>query len=91
MPNYCRVFTSVIFLKDTHFQFAESDVIFRDYNFFYRVWYMTPVFFNFRMRIYAAFVLSECVCIMAGLGAYPAASEPRSGRGPTKYEMLEAG
>ncbi|XP_071547166.1 lysophospholipid acyltransferase 7 [Panulirus ornatus] len=69
--------------------FAEDDTIFTDYGFFYRIWYMTPVFFNFRMRIYAGFVLSECVCIMAGLGAYPTASMPKPGHGPSKYEALE--
>ncbi|XP_069942145.1 lysophospholipid acyltransferase 7 [Cherax quadricarinatus] len=80
------------FLASDYFfplSFAEDEVIFKDYGFFYRIWYMTPVFFNFRMRIYAGFVLSECVCIMAGLGAYPVACEPKPGRGPSKYEALE--
>ncbi|XP_045601058.1 lysophospholipid acyltransferase 7 [Procambarus clarkii] len=88
VPLYAGAFL----LSDYFFplSFAENEVIFRDYGFFYRMWYMTPVFFNFRMRIYAGFVLSECVCIMAGLGAYPVASEPKPGRGPSKYEVLEA-
>ena len=58
-------------------------------SFAYRVFYMTPVFFNFRMRLYSGFVLSECSCIMAGVGAYPEASDPKSGNGPTKYDALE--
>ena len=65
-----------------------------------------PVFFNFRwgilnldikiecnffrMRIYAGFTLSECACIMAGLGAYPQCSQPRPGQGPTRPEKLES-
>ncbi|XP_042217763.1 lysophospholipid acyltransferase 7-like isoform X3 [Homarus americanus] len=83
---------AIAFLMSDYFfplSFAEDEAIFRDYGFFYRMWYMTPVFFNFRMRIYAAFVLSECVCIMAGLGAYPVVCEPKPGRGPSKYEALE--
>ncbi|XP_050739721.1 lysophospholipid acyltransferase 7-like [Eriocheir sinensis] len=83
---------AVAFLVSGYFfplSFAESKEIFSDYGFFYRIWYMTPVFFNFRMRIYAGFVLSECVCIMAGLGAYPTVCEPKPGRGPTKYEHME--
>ena len=40
------------------------------------------------MRIYAGFTLSECACIMSGLGAYPASSKPRPGQGPTKPEEL---
>ena len=49
---------------------------------------MTPVFFNFRMRLYTGFVLSECSCIMAGLGAYPVKSDPKPGQGPSKLEEL---
>lgn len=49
----------------------------------YKMLYMLPIFFAFRMRIYSGFVLSECSCIMAGLGAYPASSRPRPGQGPT--------
>ena len=49
---------------------------------------MTPVFFNFRMRLYTGFILSECSCIMAGLGAYPVKSDPKPGQGPSKLEQL---
>ena len=41
------------------------------------------------MRIYAGFTLSECACIMSGLGAYPASSKARPGQGPTKLEELK--
>lgn len=37
------------------------------------------------MRIYIGLVLSECVCTMAGFGAYPSASEPKPGNGPTQF------
>ena len=50
---------------------------------------ITPVFFNFRMRMYIGFVLSECSCIAFGLGAYPTSSEPRPGSGPSKFEKLK--
>ena len=50
---------------------------------------MTPVFFNFRMRLYTGFILSECACIMAGLGAYPVKSDPKPGQGPSNLEALE--
>ena len=55
----------------------------------YRLFYITPVFFNFRMRMYIGFVLSECSCIAFGLGAYPTSSEPRPGSGPSKFEKLK--
>ena len=49
---------------------------------------MTSDLCCYRMRIYAGFTLSECACIMSGLGAYPASSKPRPGQGPTKPEEL---
>ncbi|XP_054711368.1 lysophospholipid acyltransferase 7-like [Uloborus diversus] len=58
-------------------------------SFWYRVFYMTPSFFNFRMRIYSGFILGECVCIAMGLGAYPRASNPQPGAGPTNCAALE--
>lgn len=58
-------------------------------SFIWKVFYMMPVFFNFRMRIYAGFCLSECACICAGLGAYPTKSKPRPGQGPSDLELLE--
>jgi len=58
-------------------------------SFIWKVFYMMPVFFNFRMRIYAGFCLSECACISAGLGAYPTKSKPRPGQGPSDMEALE--
>ena len=41
------------------------------------------------MRIYSGFVLSECVCIMAGLGAYPKCGKSKPGQGPTDYKAIE--
>ncbi|KAK7604459.1 hypothetical protein V9T40_005645 [Parthenolecanium corni] len=62
-------------------------------SFFYRLWYMYPTFFIFRMRMYIAFKLSEAVCMMAGLGLYPADTKPKLGIGPTtnfhKLELLK--
>lgn len=69
-------------------EYASSNEILEK-SFWYRAFYMTPSFFNFRMRIYAGFILGECVCIAMGLGAYPAASNPQPGAGPTNYAALE--
>jgi len=54
----------------------------------WKIVYMMPIFFTFRMRIYAGFSLSECACIMAGLGAYPECSQPRPGQGPSRPDLL---
>eukprot|EP00088_Acartia_fossae_P047946 TRINITY_DN5212_c0_g1_i4.p1 TRINITY_DN5212_c0_g1~~TRINITY_DN5212_c0_g1_i4.p1 ORF type:complete len:476 (-),score=55.71 TRINITY_DN5212_c0_g1_i4:184-1611(-) len=58
-------------------------------SFIWKVFYMMPIFFNFRMRMYAGFCLSECVCIAAGLGAYPTVAKPKPGQGPSEPEKLE--
>ena len=60
-----------------------------DTGILWKIFYMMPIFFTFRMRIYAGFTLSECACIMAGLGAYPKCSQPRPGQGPTRTDLLE--
>ncbi|MEE6482895.1 hypothetical protein FKM82_013380 [Ascaphus truei] len=58
--------------------------------FLYRLFYMVPVFFVFRMRFYIAWIFSECGCIAAAFGAYPVAAKSRSGGGPTvEYAPLE--
>lgn len=50
---------------------------------------MWPSFFNFRLRIYIGLALSECVCIMAGFGAYPQAFKSRPGGGPKDIVALD--
>ncbi|XP_030053754.1 membrane-bound acylglycerophosphatidylinositol O-acyltransferase MBOAT7 isoform X2 [Microcaecilia unicolor] len=51
--------------------------------FLYRLFYMVPTFFVFRMRFYVAWIFAECGCISAAFGAYPAAAKSRPGGGPT--------
>lgn len=41
------------------------------------------------MRIYIGLVLSECVCTMAGFGAYPEITKPRPGQGPSELKALD--
>ena len=78
--------TSVIRIP---FSLSLDDTFYEESSILWRIFYMTPVFFNFRMRLYSGFVLSECTCISAGLGVYPEASEPKPGIGPTKLEVLK--
>lgn len=67
-----------------------SEEFYTNTSYFYRLWYMYPTFFIFRMRMYIAFKLSEAVCIMAGIGMYPCATNPKLGSGPsTNFEELE--
>ncbi|XP_063157292.1 lysophospholipid acyltransferase 7-like [Candoia aspera] len=55
----------------------------------FRLFYMMPVSFVFRMRNYVTWYGAESACITAGLGAYPTSANSQSGRGPTvEYESL---
>uniref|UniRef100_A0A8B9RW41 Leukocyte receptor cluster member 4 n=1 Tax=Accipiter nisus TaxID=211598 RepID=A0A8B9RW41_9AVES len=50
----------------------------------FRLFYMAPVFFAFRMRFYVGWLCAEAACLAAAFGAYPARARPRPGRGPTR-------
>ncbi|XP_071444168.1 lysophospholipid acyltransferase 7-like [Hetaerina americana] len=87
VPMYAALFlisASIFPLK-----YAEEDAFYNERSVLYRIWYLTPCFFNFRMRIYTGFVLSECACIMAGVGAYPAIGDSKPGRGPAAYTLVK--
>uniref|UniRef100_A0A8C7M234 Leukocyte receptor cluster member 4 n=1 Tax=Oncorhynchus mykiss TaxID=8022 RepID=A0A8C7M234_ONCMY len=56
---------------------------FLEHHFFFRLFYMTVVFFVFRMRFYAAWCGAEAGCISAGLGCYPEGALSKPGGGPT--------
>ncbi|XP_035207210.1 lysophospholipid acyltransferase 7-like isoform X2 [Stegodyphus dumicola] len=66
---------------------AVSDEIWK-FPFLCRIFLMMVWFFSFRMRIYIAFVLAECICINLGLGAYPESTCPKPGAGPTSIHGL---
>ncbi|KAK3090685.1 hypothetical protein FSP39_013739 [Pinctada imbricata] len=57
--------------------------------FWFRLFYMVPMFIVFRTRLYIAWVLSECMSMMATLGAYPKLSVPKCGKGPTDLKALD--
>lgn len=89
VPLYCA-----LFLWGTYtwpLSYAVSEEFYNDCSWLYRLWYVWPNFFIFRMRIYIGLVLSECVCTMTGLGAYPVRTAPKAGMGPSKNfeEMKE--
>ncbi|KAJ8005097.1 hypothetical protein DPEC_G00143120 [Dallia pectoralis] len=56
---------------------------FLEHHLFFRLFYMTVVFFVFRMRFYAAWCGAEAGCISAGLGCYPEGALSKPGGGPT--------
>ncbi|XP_023685902.1 lysophospholipid acyltransferase 7 [Paramormyrops kingsleyae] len=54
-----------------------------DHHFLFRLFYMTAVFFVFRMRFYAAWCGAEAGCISSGLGCYPEGAQSKPGGGPS--------
>lgn len=40
------------------------------------------------MRLYTGFILSECACMIQGLGAYPSSRKSKPGEGPTVIDDL---
>ncbi|XP_053908352.1 lysophospholipid acyltransferase 7 [Cuculus canorus] len=63
---------------------AVRDPGFARHPFAFRLFYMVPVFFAFRMRFYVGWLCAEAACIAAGLGGYPPAAHPKPGAGPTR-------
>lgn len=68
--------------------YALSDEFYEERSWLYRFWYVWPNFFIFRMRIYIGLTLSECVCIMAGLGMYPTQMKSKPGLGPSNVTPI---
>uniref|UniRef100_A0A0K8TNZ5 Lysophospholipid acyltransferase 7 n=1 Tax=Tabanus bromius TaxID=304241 RepID=A0A0K8TNZ5_TABBR len=68
--------------------YATSAEFYEERSFFYRLCYVWPTFFIFRMRIYIGLTLSECVCTNAGFGAYPDMCDAASGEGPKQKSIL---
>lgn len=68
-------------------QYTQTDE-FYEHPFWFRLFYMVPMFIIFRTRLYMAWILSESMCMTSGLGAYPEASQPKCGQGPTDLKKL---
>lgn len=65
-------------------EYALGDEFYTERSWIYRLFYVWPTFFIFRMRIYSGILLSEAICTSAGFGAYPKSLEPKCGHGPSK-------
>ncbi len=49
----------------------------------------TPGHLHISFRNVDFSMISECSCIMAGIGAYPSRCNPQPGHGPTDLKILE--
>ncbi|XP_068154556.1 lysophospholipid acyltransferase 7 [Drosophila tropicalis] len=85
---YCSIYLTTNYIWPL--EYALSDEFYNERSFAYRLLYVWPVFFVFRARIYTGLTLSECVCTMAGFGAYPEEADASNGEGPRKrYQHLK--
>ncbi|XP_019871648.2 lysophospholipid acyltransferase 7 [Aethina tumida] len=78
---------AALFLLASHYwplSYALTDEFYNERSFLYRWWYIWPNFFIFRMRMYTGLVLSECACIVAGVGLYPTFAASKPGLGPSR-------
>jgi len=82
VPLYMAIYLGASYIWPL--DYAKSDEFYTQRSVMYRLWYIFPTFLIFRYRMYSGLTLSECVCTMAGFGAYPKEIEVRSGAGPTK-------
>lgn len=60
-----------------------EDAFYEDTTVLYRYGYLYLAFIWFRMRFFCAWVLAECMCVTAGLGAYSKIGKNKPGAGPT--------
>ncbi|XP_074647591.1 membrane-bound acylglycerophosphatidylinositol O-acyltransferase mboat7-like [Tubulanus polymorphus] len=87
LPFYAMAFVLVSHYFPTDYAF--TDEFYTKHSAWYHLWYTVLLFFQLRMRIYTAWQLSECICIVAGIGCYPTLSKPKNGGGPTNLQVLK--
>lgn len=87
IPLYAFLFVAVSQIWPLDYMM--SDDFYEECSYFYRIFYIWPTFFIFRMRIYSGILLAECVCISAGFGAYPQKLKSKCGHGPNEDETSE--
>ncbi|XP_037042093.1 lysophospholipid acyltransferase 7 [Bradysia coprophila] len=89
IPLFAAVYLLVSYLWPL--SYTDNPEFYNERSTFYRLMYVWPLFLTFRMRIYIGITLSECVCTMAGFGAYPVDADNAPGYGPRKeYKSLTA-
>lgn len=64
--------------------YVKQDEFYTDTTFIYRLFYIFPLFLQFRTKLYANNKFSEFILITAGLGVYPKILKSKCGNGPTE-------
>lgn len=89
--KYVPIYVGLFLLADRIWplEYATTEEFYHTRSIFYRLFYVWPTFFIFRMRIYSGIILAEAICISAGFGAYPRELEAKCGHGPSKEVTRE--
>lgn len=87
LPIY--VIVHVVLSRYVSVQTAKTEEFLVSEPMWFRAVYTIPMFISFRFRLFIAFILSECACVTAQLGAYSVTSKSRPGQGPTNHSALE--
>lgn len=87
VPLYIALFIAAAYIWPI--DYATSNEFFEERSLLYRLFFVWPSFFIFRMRIYSGLILAECTCTCAGFGAYPKDLEVKCGHGPTQVVSQE--
>ncbi|KAG5670068.1 hypothetical protein PVAND_000354 [Polypedilum vanderplanki] len=82
VPIYVVLFLTASYIWPL--EYASTNEFYESRSFLYRLFFVWPTFFIFRMRIYSGIILAECVCISAGFGAYPKQLNTKCGHGPSE-------
>jgi lysophospholipid acyltransferase 7 len=88
MPLLYCLYMMTVFIWP--WQYALTDEFYVERSWLYRLYYIWPIFLGFRLQVYCAFILLECMCTVAGFGAYPKELDSICGYGPSKLITLRA-
>lgn len=90
--KYLPLYISLFIIADYIWplEYALTEEFYQSRSFLYRLFYVWPTFFIFRMRIYSGIILAEAVCINAGFGAYPSELKAKCGHGTAKELSAES-
>ncbi|KAL3308357.1 Lysophospholipid acyltransferase 7 [Cichlidogyrus casuarinus] len=88
--QHLPVYAFLFFLFSSFFNIEEVKTeAFYEQPFWFRFGAMVWVFCIFRFRMYCAWIMAECLCMAALLGAYPVKAQSTSGNGPTDLKALK--
>ena len=90
VQDFYNTVCDVIFAQTRFFPSPFKKIVHIKFKFELYIQHSTPgdLHFSFKRNVDFS-MISECSCIMAGIGAYPSRCNPQPGHGPTDLKILE--